>query len=244
MFFKIEGITKAYGGLVANSDVSIEIEKNEIIGLIGPNGAGKSTLFQIIQGFIKPDTGHIYFDSKDLTNLSTNQICHHGVACTFQHAQLFPDLDVLESVMIGAYCRIQNRQKAMKLARELIAFAGLEKHEGTTIDRLNMFDRKRVELTAALATKPKLLLLDELFAGLNPTEVMEMINLTKKIHNELEITLFIIEHVLKVITTICDRVYVLDYGKIIAECRPEEIALKPEVIKAYLGEDYDASDSK
>lgn len=236
MFFKIEGLTKAYGGLVANSDVNIEIEKHQIVGLIGPNGAGKSTLFQMVQGFVKPTTGTIYFNGKDITKLSTSQIADLGIACTFQHAQLFPDLDVLESVMIGAYSRTKSRQQAKKAAMSLIESNGLAGKEKLKINKLNMFDRKRVELTAALATKPDLLLLDELFAGLDPTEVLEMVTLVKKIHEKSDITLFIVEHVIKVITSICQKVYILNYGKIIAECKPEEMASNQEVVKAYLGE--------
>ncbi|MDR1377279.1 MAG: ATP-binding cassette domain-containing protein, partial [Synergistaceae bacterium] len=154
MFFEIDGITKRYGGLVANSDVSLHVNQHEIVGLIGPNGAGKSTLFQIIDGFVRPDSGSIRFKGKDLTKLRTSKINKTGVACTFQHAQLFPQLDVLESVMIGAYCRTTNKAAARQEAEKLIAFTGLEGKESTLIDKLTMFDRKRVELTAALATQP------------------------------------------------------------------------------------------
>ena len=241
MFFEIDGITKRYGGLVANSDVSLHVNQHEIVGLIGPNGAGKSTVFQIIDGFVRPDSVSIRFKGKDLTKLPTSKINKTGVACTFQHAQLFPQLDVLESVMIGAYCRTMNRSVARQEAEKLIAFTGLEGKESTLIDKLTMFDRKRVELTAALATRPELLLLDELFAGLNSTEVSEMVDLALRIHQELKPTFLIIEHVIKVIMSICERVYVLDYGKVIAECKPDELSKNPLVVKAYLGEEYDAS---
>jgi branched-chain amino acid transport system ATP-binding protein len=241
MFFEIKGITKRYGGLVANSNVSLRVNQHEIVGLIGPNGAGKSTLFQIIDGFVRPDSGTILFKDQDLTKLVTSKINKAGVACTFQHAQLFPQLDVLESVMIGAYCRVRDKASARREAERLIAFTDLKGKESTRIDKLTMFDRKRVELTAALATQPELLLLDELFAGLNSTEVSEMVDLTRRIHRERKMTFLIIEHVIKVIMSVCERVYVLDYGKIIAECEPAELSKNPLVVKAYLGEDYNAS---
>ena len=241
MFFEIKGITKRYGGLVANSNVNLHVNEHEIVGLIGPNGAGKSTLFQIIDGFVRPDAGEILFKGQNLTKLVTSKINKTGVACTFQHAQLFPQLDVLESVMIGAYCRTYDKAAALREARRLIAFTELEGKESTRIDKLTMFDRKRVELTAALATQPDILLLDELFAGLNSSEVSEMVELTRRIHQEMKMTFLIVEHVIKVIMSMCQRVYVLDYGKIIAECKPEELSKNPLVVKAYLGEEYDAS---
>jgi branched-chain amino acid transport system ATP-binding protein len=241
MFFEIKGITKRYGGLEANSDVSLHVNQHEIVGLIGPNGAGKSTLFQIIDGFVKPDAGTILYKGKNLTNLATSKINKAGIACTFQHAQLFPNLDVLESVMIGAYCRTSDKAAARQETEKLLAYTELKGKETALINKLTMFDRKRVELTAALATQPEFLLLDELFAGLNSSEVSEMVELTRRIHREMKITFLIIEHVIKVIMSICERVYVLDYGKIIAECKPEELSKNPLVVKAYLGEEYDAS---
>ncbi|GHV46259.1 ABC transporter ATP-binding protein [Synergistales bacterium] len=241
MFFEIKGITKRYGGLVANSDISLTVDEHEIVGLIGPNGAGKSTLFQIVDGFVRPDAGLILFKGEDITKLVTSRINKAGIACTFQHAQLFPQLDVLESVMIGAYCREMNKERARRKALDLIAFAGLNGKEDKRIDKLTMFDRKRVELAAAMATDPSLLLLDELFAGLNSTEVSEMVELTLRIHREMNIAFLIIEHVIKVIMSMCHRVYVLDYGKVIAECEPNELSKNPLVVKAYLGADADAS---
>ncbi|MDR2025911.1 MAG: ABC transporter ATP-binding protein [Hungatella sp.] len=241
MFFEINNITKYYRGLSACFDVSLHVNEHEIVGLIGPNGAGKSTLFQIIGGFVKPDAGSVFFQGEDMVKLTTSQINRAGIACTFQHAQLFPQLDVLESVMIGAYCHTKSKKAARQQAEELIAFTGLEGKESRRIDKLTMFDRKRVGVTVALATKPQLLLLDELYAGLNSTEISEMVTITKAIHQKMKITFLIVEHVIKVIMSICDRVYVLDYGKIIAECKPVELSKNPLVVNAYLGEDYDAT---
>lgn len=241
MFFKVEGITKNYGGLVANNNISIDIEQGQIVSLIGPNGAGKSTLFQTVQGFVKANSGTIALNDKDITGLPPDKICQRGIACTFQHAQLFPKLSVLESVMVGAYSRTNSRKDAEKFALEIITSLGLKGKEEKRIGKLNMFDRKCVELSAALATRPKLLLLDELFAGLNPSEVEAMTRMVQQVREQYDITLFIIEHVLKVIMSISDIVYVLDYGEIIAKGTPAEVTQSEAVIKAYLGEDYDAS---
>lgn len=244
MFFKIEHATKRFGGLVANSDVNIEIEKGEIVGLIGPNGAGKSTIFKSINGFNRIDEGEIWFKDKPISKVPTHRVGRMGIACTFQHAQLFTTLTLEESVLMGAYCKEHNKKKALKIAHDMIGFVGLSGREQSLIGKLNMYQRKRAELAAALATQPELLLLDELFAGLVPTEVVEMAELAGRVNRELGVTLFIVEHVLKVIMTLCNRVYVLEHGRIIASGTPDEITSNPEVIKAYLGEDYNVSEDK
>ena len=241
MFFVVDGVTKRYGGLVANSNVSLRVEEHEIVGLIGPNGAGKSTLFQTICGFVRADEGSIRFRDKELTKLQTSMINRAGLACTFQHPQLFPYLEVFETIMIGAYCRTNSKKTAWKETEALIEFCGLKGKETLRASGLNMFERKRVEIAAALASKPELLLLDELFAGLTHAEVAEMVELVTNIHREKKLTILLVEHVMKVVMSICERVYVLDYGKIIAENKPEDLPKNPVVVKAYLGEDYDAS---
>ena len=241
MLLSVENLTKIYGGLHANDEVNLHVEEGEIVGLIGPNGAGKSTLFQTVGGFVSPTSGRIFFEGKDITKLSPTAVCARGIACTFQHAQLFPALEVLESVMIGAYCRTRSKETARGRAMELIAFCGLAGKEQRTISSLNMFDRKCLELTAALATQPKLLLMDELFAGLTSTEVGEMIGLVNRICETYHPALLVVEHVLKVVVSICTRTYVLDYGKVIAEGPSEELFENPLVIKAYLGEDSSAT---
>jgi len=243
MLLEVKELTKRFGGVVANNKVNLRIDNGEIVGLIGPNGAGKSTLFQTILGFYPPTEGTVIFNGKDITGLSPMNVCREGIACTFQRAQSFPQLDVFESVLIGAYCRHTRKKQASVTALDIIEFVGLAGKEFFPLTRLNMFDRKRVELACAMATQPKLLFLDELFAGLVPNEVTEMVELISRVNSERGITLLIVEHVLKVVMSICKRVYVLDYGNLIMEGTPEEVTSDPEVIRAYLGDDYDASEN-
>lgn len=244
MLLRIDNATKRFGGLIANDHVSVDIEKGSVVGLIGPNGAGKSTLFKSVNGFNRIDEGEIYFNDIPISKKPTNKIARMGIACTFQHAQLFANITLEESVLAGAYCHQPKKKKAMELAYEKIHFVGLEGSEKRLVSKLNMFERKRAELAAALATQPELLLLDELFAGLVPTEVDEMRLLVKRVNEELGITLFIVEHVLKVIMSLCSKIYVLEYGRLIAQGNAEEITSDPEVIKAYLGEDYDVTEDQ
>lgn len=238
---KIDNATKRFGGLVANDKVNIEIEKGSIVGLIGPNGAGKSTMFKSVNGFNRIDEGEIYFKGTPISKKETYKIGRMGIACTFQHAQLFSGITLEESVLLGAYCHQHNKRKALEIAHEKIAFVGLAGKEQFLVKKLNMFERKKAELAAALATQPELLLLDELFAGLVPTEVELMLQLVRRVNEEYGTTLFIVEHVLRVIMQLCTKIYVLEYGKLIACGTAEEVTQNPDVIKAYLGEDYDAT---
>lgn len=241
MHLEVKNVTVSFGGLVANDQVSLDVRQGEIVGLIGPNGAGKSTLFKAILGFNSTASGEILFDGKHLENRQPYYICHEGISCTFQKAQLFSNLTLEESVLAGAYCRIKNKQKALELAREMIIFVGLAGKEQKIINKLNMYDRKKAELASALATKPQLLLLDELFAGLVPTEVEMMLEYVKKVSSELHISLLIVEHVLRVIMGVCTRIFVIEYGKMIAQGTAQEVTQNPLVIKAYLGEDHNAA---
>jgi branched-chain amino acid transport system ATP-binding protein len=241
MLLKIENATTRFGGLVANDHLNMEIEKGSIVGLIGPNGAGKSTIFKSITGFNRLSEGEIYFNGLPISRRVTHRICRLGITCTFQHAQLFTNISLQESVLMGAYCRTKTRRQALPLAGEMIDFVGLAGKENFRINKLNMFERKRAELAVAMATIPELLLLDELFAGLVPTEVEQMLALVRRVHDERGISLFIVEHVLRVIMSICTKIYVLEYGHLIAEGDPRSVTNNPLVIKAYLGEDYDAS---
>lgn len=242
MFFEMKGIKKTFGGLVANNDISLSIERGEIVGLIGPNGSGKSTLFNTITGFIIPDEGTILFKDKNIVRHSPFKICKDGIACTFQHSKTFSELELFETIMVGAYCRYGLKKKAGEYTKTIINYLELDGKENKKADKLNMFDRKKAELAAALATKPELLLLDELFAGCNPSEVEMLSEILVKINKELEVTFFIVEHVLKVIMSICQRVVVLDHGIVIAADTPAEIVNSKQVITAYLGKDYNADE--
>ena len=234
---EINNLTKRFGGLVANDNISMRVDEGEIVGLIGPNGAGKTTLFNCISGFYRPDTGSVRFEGRDITNLSADQICHAGIARTFQIVKVFKDMTVLENVMVGAFCRTSSLEKAREEALKTLAFTGLAEKKDVLAGSLTIADKKRLELTRALATRPKVLMLDETMAGLNPMETREAVELLRRV-NAQGITLIVVEHVMEAIMTISDRIVVLDYGRKIAEDVPEKIAVNEEVIKAYLGERY------
>lgn len=238
---EIRNATKRFGGLVANKDINLTIEKGDIVGLIGPNGAGKSTMFKSVMGFNRIDEGEIYFRGKPISKEEIYNVCRQGIACTFQHAQLFMGMTLEEAVLMGAYNRHKKKRDALLVVHRMIEFVGLTSKLNTKIHRLNMFERKKAELAAALASEPELLLLDELFAGLVPTEVELILNIVRKVNSELHITMFIVEHVLRVIMSLCNKIYVLEYGCLIASGSPEEVTSNPMVIKAYLGEDYDVT---
>jgi branched-chain amino acid transport system ATP-binding protein len=213
------------------------INEGEIVGLIGPNGAGKTTLFNCITGFYRPDGGSARFEGRDITRLSADQVCHAGIARTFQIVRVFKDMTVLENVMVGALCRTSNPARAREEALKTLAFTGLAEKKDVPAGSLTIADRKRLELARALATQPKMLMLDEAMAGLNPMETREAVELLRKI-NAQGVTLIVVEHVMEAIMTISDRIMVLDYGRKIAEDVPQNIAVNEEVIKAYLGERY------
>lgn len=238
---QIEGVSVQFGGLIANDNVSLYIDEGEMVGLIGPNGAGKSTLFKSVLGFNHVSKGRILFNNSPIHNIKPHNICKKGISCTFQKAQLFSSLSVEESVLVGSYNHFQRRVAALPYAHEMVDLVGLSDKLQKRISSLNMFDRKKAELAAALATKPKLLLIDELFAGLVPTEVEEMLVLVKKVKEDLKLTIFVVEHVLRVIMSVCDRVYVLEHGKLLATGTPQEVANNPVVINAYLGGEIGAA---
>ena len=231
-------LTKNFGGVAANSRISLEIEKGEIIGLIGPNGAGKTTLFNCIVGYHKPDRGTIRFKDKNITGFKPFQTNREGIGRTFQVLSISGDLTVLENVMIGAFCRNSDRIKARQHASEILNVLELEKDAGARLTELPVATQKRIGLAMALATKPELLMLDEVASGLNPKETDEMVALLKKIHKAQDLTLFLTEHVMEVVMPISKRIIVLDGGQKIAEGRPQDIASDERVIKAYLGEKY------
>jgi len=235
---KGEGVTKYFGGLAAVSDVDFKVEQGEVLGLIGPNGAGKTTLFHLVSGALEPKSGTIKFKDKNIHGLKPHRICRLGVARTFQSVKVFSNMTVLENVLVGARFGTpdsQSENEADKEAKELLDFVGLLRMRDDPAFSLKLVSKKRLEVARALATKPELLLLDELMAGLNPTEIDEAMNLVDKIHNT-GVTIFMIEHVMKAIMSICTRIMVLHHGKKIAEGTPKKIAANKKVIKAYLGE--------
>jgi len=233
-----ERITKHFGGLAAVANVDFHINQGEIVGLIGPNGAGKTTLFNLISGAFPPTAGKIRLKGEDITRMKPYQICRGGVARTFQSVKVFSNMTVLENVLLGSLfgrsigIRIPDANKAE--AMELLEFVELSAKKGSLAKDLTIANQKRLEVARALATKPELLLLDEVVAGLNPTEVAQVIELIKKIRNK-GITVFMIEHVMKAIMDISDRIIVLHHGEKIAEGTPGEIATSQTVIEVYLG---------
>jgi len=233
-----EGVTKHFGGLAAVSHVDFCVDEGEVVGLIGPNGAGKTTLFNLISGALVPKEGAISFNGRDITGLKPHKICKMGVARTFQSVRVFPHMPVLENVVLGSLFGLPDSMSAADAAAEvprLLEFVGLSGMRGTPAQDLELANQKRLELSRALATRPQLLLLDELMAGLNPTEVAEAMELVTRIRDQ-GITVFMIEHVMKAIMSICDRILVLNHGEKIAEGTPQEIATSRTVIEVYLGE--------
>lgn len=238
MMLEVKNLVKEFGGLVANGDISFELRQGEILGLIGPNGAGKSTLFNCIAGYYKPTGGEILFEGKDITGWPPHQVTREGIARTFQGMKIMPNLTVEENVMIGAFCRTSDRQVAQKEAWEILDLMGLTEEAEALPTGLPIAAQKRIELARAIATKPRLLMLDEMAAGLNPLETKEIIQILQKIKEEKKLTLFLTEHVMEFIMTVSERVIVMAAGKKIAEGPPVEVALQEKVIEAYLGERY------
>jgi branched-chain amino acid transport system ATP-binding protein len=233
-----EGVTRYFGGLAAVSQVDFGVDRGEVVGLIGPNGAGKTTLFNLISGALAPREGTIRFNGQNITGLKPHRICQMGLARTFQSVKIFANMPVLDNVLLGSMFGISNSVPPADAAREatgLLEFVGLSAVRAVPAKDLTLVNQKRVEVARALATKPELLLLDELMAGLNPTEVAEAMELVTRIRDK-GITILMIEHVMKAIMSVCDRIMVLHHGKKIAEGTPQEIATSKTVVEVYLGE--------
>jgi branched-chain amino acid transport system ATP-binding protein len=241
-FLNVQNLSKAFGGLVVIQNLSFSVDEGEILGVIGPNGSGKTTLFNLITGFLSADEGRVELYGENVTNRRPSTICKSGITRTFQLVKPFVRLTALENVMAGrAHGRepARSMKEAKKEAEEILAFTGISRKQHIAAQHLSLIDRKRLEIARALATKPKLLLLDEVFAGLNHTEVEEALSLVSTIKN-LGITMMIVEHVIRVILGVSSRVMVLSSGSKIFEGTPQGAVTDRMVIEAYLGEDFHA----
>ncbi|MBI9083448.1 MAG: ABC transporter ATP-binding protein [Desulfobacterales bacterium] len=238
---EIQNLTKSFGGLKAVDNFSLKIASGEIVGLIGPNGAGKTTIFNLITGAIRADSGRVDLDGQSLTRFKPWDICRAGIGRTFQVVRPFMNRTVLYNAMVGAFARVKTPEEAEARALETLAFTGLLPKKDVLAKSLTLPDRKRLEITRALATRPRLLLLDEVMAGLNETETQEAIELVQRLRREMDVSLLIIEHVMEVVMTLSDRIVVLHHGEKICEGPPESVCSDQCVIEAYLGDDYGAA---
>jgi branched-chain amino acid transport system ATP-binding protein len=230
----IKGLSKRFGGLRAVQDVSFSVQENETVALIGPNGAGKTTSFHLITGFHRPDSGSVMAFGKEVVGMKPHDVCALGMARTFQVAKPFGAMTVLDNVMTGAFLRDRHVAAAREKALEAIEFTGLAAKEKTAAKDLTTIDQRRLEMARALATQPRILLLDEVMAGLNPSEIDQAVALVKKLSSR-GLTIVIVEHVMRAIMAVARHIVVLDHGQKIAEGAPKEIVENPEVIRAYLG---------
>jgi len=235
---KTEKVTKTFGDLLALDAVDVSLARGDILGMIGPNGSGKTTLFNVVSGVYRPAAGDIFFQGKSITGRTPHYICRKGIARTFQIAQPFSQMTLLENVLIGAmWGDGKSLSKGRDAAEEVLDFVGLGEKAHLVPDEVTTEDRRRLELARALATKPEVLLLDEMMAGLTPTEIEEVLVLLRQIHAS-GVTIFMVEHIMQAVMSVCHRIIVLNYGQVIAEGTPGEVVKDEEVIRAYLGDRY------
>jgi branched-chain amino acid transport system ATP-binding protein len=234
-----KNVSMHFGELAALQNINLSVEKGEILGLIGPNGAGKTTFFNCVTGFLNATRGDIFFNGQNITRLGPHRICHLGICRTFQIVQSFHEMTVIENIMMGAFCRHATTRASTAQAEEVLEITGLRDKRDQIAGSLTLADQKRIELARTIATQPQMVLLDEVMAGLNPTETDEAVELIRKIH-QTGLTLIVVEHVMEVIMDISERIAVFDSGELIVDGPPEKVVRDERVIKAYLGEDYHA----
>lgn len=232
---KVENVTRRFGGLTANAGINMEARQGEILGLIGPNGAGKSTLFNLIAGTFPPSEGKITFGGQDITRLSAADRCGRGIARTFQVVKSFDTMSVIENIMVGGFVHTSSAREARQAASDILDFTGLSGRAETPAGELTPPEKRRLEMARALATKPKLLLLDEVMTGLTPAEAQKGVELVRKIRDT-GVTIIMVEHVMEVVMPLVDRAVVLHLGRVLAEGKPQDVARDEAVISAYLGE--------
>lgn len=248
----VNDLSVQFGGLKAVSNINLEIQSSELVGLIGPNGAGKTTFFNALTGLCRPTSGNIIFKNTNLERKSAHFICQQGIARTFQNIRLFKSLSVIDNLMIAGHQNIKypllssvlkipayfrDEKQATKHAQEMLELVGLGKQQNEMSASLPYGDQRKLEIARALVTNPELLLLDEPAAGMNPNETQELVNLIRKVRTELQITIVLIEHDMNLVMNLCERIIVLDYGILIAQGTVDEIRANPKVIEAYLGDD-------
>jgi branched-chain amino acid transport system ATP-binding protein len=236
---KVEHVTQRFGGLVANRDISIKVERGEMVGLIGPNGAGKSTLFNLIAGVMRPSEGKIFFDGEEVTAWPATARCARGLARTFQVVKSFDTMSVIDNVIVGALVRTTSTAEARRKAGDVLDFTGLAHRAEALASELIPAEKRRLEVARALATAPKLLLLDEVMTGLTPSEAKRGVELVRKIC-ESGVTVLMVEHVMEIVMPLVDRAIVLDLGQVICEGKPADVVRNEAVITAYLGERHRA----